>query len=65
MSSVLEGVETNQSHSLFQEIVASQSHCKQVRIPWVPANGRDVLFTLLFVGKPPQRQHVTLALLVF
>ena len=62
MSGVLDGVEADQPHTLAEEVITTQTHGEEVVVTRVPADGCDVLLTLFFVRKTPDRQLMTFVL---
>lgn len=59
VSSILEGVETDETHSLFLEIVGSESDGEKIWISWVPTDTGDILFSLFFVRESPNWEHIS------
>ena len=62
MSGILDGVKADQAHTLAKKVITAQTHGEEIVVTRVPAYGCDVLLTLFFVGKTPDRQLVTFVL---
>ena len=58
MGLIFDRVETDKSWFLFQEVIRSKTYCKQIVIARIPANWRDIFFSLFFIWVTPNGQHV-------